>query len=82
MATINFDTLADALRLEDSGMNRRQAETVVTIIQNSQLGLATESDISILKSDVNALKFVLGVQVGLCFSTLGVVLWLAARVLE
>ncbi|MCY4002681.1 MAG: hypothetical protein OXF33_03105 [Rhodospirillales bacterium] len=93
MAVINFDTLADALRLEAAGMNRRQAEAVVTVIQDSQLVLATESDISdlkadvksdvsSLKTDVSTLKFVLGVQAGLCFAILGAVLWVAARVLE
>ena len=40
-----FDTLEATHRLEDAGMDRRQAEAVATIVGDGQGDLATKDDI-------------------------------------
>ena len=68
-----FDTLSAARDLEAAGFNRAQAEALAAAIRNSQGELATKTDIGILKSDIDMLKWAVGINVAIAVATFAVV---------
>ena len=49
-----FDALAVARRLEDSGFGKRQAEAVAGAIRDGRAGLATKADLAALGAGMRA----------------------------
>ena len=54
MSTSTFDTLDATRRLERAGMERTQSEATVETIRDAQGGLATKSDLAVLRSDLHS----------------------------
>ena len=68
-----FDTLSAARDLEAAGFNRAQAEALAAASRNSQGDFATKTDIGILKSDIDMLKWAVGINVAITVATFAVV---------
>ena len=68
-----FDTLSAARDHEAAGFNRAQAEALAAAIRNSQGDLATKTDIGILKSDIDMLKWAVGINVAITVATFAIV---------
>ena len=60
---ITFDTLEMVRRLEAKGFKREQAEEIISVVKDVQQGLATKSDIQVLRRDmvikISSITFVL-----------------------
>lgn len=82
MATITFDSLKLAEKLKAQGFTAEQAEAVVRVIAEAQDDVVTKRDLEIalgplrtdlatLKSDLNVLKWALGLNIALTLFVLG-----------
>ncbi len=60
-----FDTLSAAKELQAAGFDQAQAEAVAKIIRAGQGDLATKDDIASLRTEVGAMKWVLGLVAAL-----------------
>ena len=56
MATTTFDTLQAAKHLQESGVERKQAEAIVRVMHDGQGELVTKSDIIQLQADIGRLE--------------------------
>ncbi len=65
---VSFDTLSAAKDLQKAGMDVAQAEAVAMLVKWSHSELATNSDVNELKSDINWLKWGLGINIVATFS--------------
>jgi len=79
MTTGAFDTLAAARDLEAAEFSREQAEAIARTIRSGQGDLATKADVAAVRSDVAALKWIVGIQSAICLATFAAVLFIAAR---
>ncbi len=77
MTTTAFDTLAAARQLENAGMDRKQAEAVAGAIRAGQGDLATKADLDAVRSDINGLRWIVGVNVAISLATMAAVLAMA-----
>ena len=68
-----FDTLSAAEALEAAGMEPAHAKAIAVAIRNGQGDLATKTDIGILKSDIDMLKWAVGINVAITVATFAVV---------
>ena len=68
-----FDTLSAAEALEAAGMEPAHAKAIAVAIRNGQGALATKTDIGILKSDIDMLKWAVGINVAITAATFAVV---------
>lgn len=70
MATVTFDTLTATRHLRDAGFDEKQAETVVRVLADAQLGLVsrehfdarTEALLAPIRADLLVLKWASGVN--------------------
>ena len=60
-----FDTLSAAKELQAAGFEQTQAEAVARIIWDGQGDLATKDDIAALRTELGAIKWVLGLVAAL-----------------
>ena len=60
-----FDTLSAAKELQAAGFEQTQAEAVARIIRDGQGDLATKDDIAALRTELGAIKWVLGLVAAL-----------------
>ena len=81
MGAAGFDTLAAARDLEAAGMERAQAEAVAGATRAGQGELATKADLASVRSDLAAVKWIVGIQGAISLAAFAAVPWLAARVL-
>ena len=56
MSANTFDTSSAMQRLEEAGMERAQAKAAVDTIREAQGGLATKSDLVLVRSDLAVLE--------------------------
>lgn len=74
MATVTFDTLKFAKRLEAAGVSAKQAEArAEAFAEATSQELATKSDIALLKSDIALLEARLAAKIEAVDSKLGAV---------
>ena len=57
MATVTFDTLELVEKLVQSGIEQKQAETIVRVIAEAQETLVTKIDLKELKADLDRSEF-------------------------
>lgn len=74
-----FDTLTVTRKLEAAGMDREQAEAIAGVIHMSQGELAVQGDLTALRSDVAALRWIVGANVAISLVTLAVALAMAIQ---
>ncbi|MCY4357069.1 MAG: hypothetical protein OXD01_06055 [Gammaproteobacteria bacterium] len=48
-----FDTLTAAKKLQDTGLNQRQAEAIALVVKNSQGNLVTIADLQVVKTELH-----------------------------
>ena len=60
-----FDTLSAAKELQAAGFEQTQAEAVARILRDGQGDLATKDDIAALRTELGAIKWVLGLVAAL-----------------
>ena len=60
-----FDTLSASKELQAAGFEQTQAEAVAKIVRAGQGDLATKDDIATLRSELGAIKWVLGLLAAL-----------------
>ena len=81
--TVTFDTLAAARDMEHAGLKREAAEAVASAIRAGQGELATKGDLDALRtatrSDINGLRWVVGINIAISLATLAGVLAMAFR---
>ena len=56
MNNLAYDTLGTSKKLEETGMERKQAEAIAIAIAEREGRLATKSDIDLLKGDIGLVK--------------------------
>ena len=87
---VTFDTLAAARDMEHAGLKREAAEAVASAIRAGQgelatkgdldaLRTATQADIAAVRSDINGLRWVVGINIAISLATLAGVLAMAFR---
>lgn len=80
---VTFDTLAAARDMEHAGLKREAAEAVASAIRAGQGELATKGDLDALRtatrSDINGLRWVVGINIAISLATLAGVLAMAFR---
>ena len=62
MSTTTFDTLQASKDLQRHGFAREQAEAIAQVVRYGQNELVTKNDIASIRSDVNSLKWMIGVN--------------------
>ena len=80
---VTFDTLAAARDMEHAGLKREAAEAVASAIRAGQGELATKGDLDALRtatrSDINGLRWVVGINIAISLATLAGVLAMTFR---
>ena len=56
MNNLAYDTLGTSKRLEETGIERKQAEAIAIAIAEREGRLATKSDFDLLKTDIDSLR--------------------------
>ncbi len=81
--TATFDTLAAARDMEHAGLKREAAEAIASAIRAGQGELATKGDLDALctatRSDINGLRWVVGINIAISLATLASVLAMTFR---
>ena len=68
-----FDTLDEAIALEEAGVDRPHAQAIVRTINNSRDELATKADIAGVNSRIRITQWILGFQSALVLAIFAIV---------
>ena len=62
MTVETFDTLQASKDLQSHGFEQEQAEAIAQVVRNGQGELATKNDIASIRSDINSLRWMMGIN--------------------